>query len=122
MIEHGQHFINHTGCIISADIPKGLYATRTYAIGDVILKLQGKLVLQPTKESIHIGNEMHVIDKYGQYINHSFEPNTQIELNNIIAIKEIKQYDEITFNYNESEINMANPFEVDGYEVCGKKI
>ena len=64
---------------------------------------------------------MHIIDKYGQFINHSFDPNVRIELNNIIAIEEIKPFDEITFNYNETEINMSDPFEVDGIKVCGKK-
>ena len=45
MIEHGQNFINHYRCIISENIPKGVYATRTYAIGDIVLKLEGDLVL-----------------------------------------------------------------------------
>ena len=34
---------------------------------------------------------------------------------------DIKKYDEITFNYNETEINMAEPFEVDGIKVCGNQ-
>jgi len=122
MIEHGQNFINQYGCIISGNIPKGVYATRTYAVGDIVLKLEGDLVLKPTRKSIHIGNGMHVIDKYGKYIKHSFEPNTRIESNNVIAIEVINPYDEITFNYNDTEINMAEPFELDGIKVCGKKL
>jgi hypothetical protein len=123
MIQHGENFINnHYGCIISENIPKGLYATKTYAIGDIVKKLEGELVLKPTRKSIHIGNGMHVIDNYGKYINHSFEPNTRIESNNIIAITEINPYDEITFNYNDTELNMAEPFELDGINVCGKKL
>lgn len=123
-IERGEKFIDtYNARNTNFDsIPRGLYATRSYAIGEIVLKLQGKLVLYPTRESIHIGNGMHVIDKYGEYINHSFEPNTRIVFNNVTAIKEIKQYEEITFNYNESEINMAEPFEVDGIAVCGEKI
>jgi len=45
MIEHEQNFINHYGCIISENIHKGVYATRTYAIDDIVLKLEGDLVL-----------------------------------------------------------------------------
>lgn len=122
MIEHGQNFINQYGCIISGNIPKGVYATRTYAVGDIVLKLEGDLVLNPTRKSIHIGNGMHVIDKYGKYIKHSFKPNTRIESNNVIAIAVINPYDEITFNYNDTEINMAEPFELDGINVCGKEL
>ena len=123
-IDQGAKFIDiyNPRHINSDNIPRGLYATRSYAMGEIVLKLQGKLVLYPTRESIHVGNGMHVIDKYGEYINHSFEPNTRIVFNNVTAIKEIKQYEEITFNYNESEINMAEPFDVDGINVCGVKI
>ena len=100
-------FINNYG-VITENIPKGVYATREYKIGETIKKLEGTIILKPTKESIHIGNGMHIIDYYGQFINHSLEPNVRIELNNIIAIEEIKPFDEITFNYNETEINMSN--------------
>lgn len=126
MIKNGESFLRRYGSddyvVITQNMPKGVYATKTYKIGEIIIELKGELVLKPTRESIHIGHGMHVIDKYGKYINHSFDPNTRIEINKVIAIKEINLYDEITFNYNESEIEMAEPFEVDGIEVCGKKI
>ena len=64
---------------------------------------------------------MHVTDKYGSYINHSFDPNTKIVGNKVVAIKNIFKNDEITFNYNESEIDMSEPFMSDGIYVCGKK-
>ena len=103
------------------NLPKGLYATKKHNTGDIIHKLQGKLVLEPTRESIHIGYGLHIIDEFGQFINHSFEPNVKIEINNIVAIKDIEQFEEITYNYNESEIKMASPFEVNGIMVCGRE-
>lgn len=108
--------------LIGNYLPKGLYATQEYKEGEIIKKLEGQLVLKPTRESIYIGNGMHVIDEHGKYMNHSFEPNVRIELNNVIAIRDIQKYEEITFNYNETEINMAFPFDVDGVKVCGKTI
>lgn len=108
--------------IFKSKLPKGLYATKDFKEGEILRKLHGKMVLNPTRESIHIGNCMHVIDDYGQYINHSFEPNVKIILNDVVALRDIKKYEEITFNYNESEINMACPFEINGVKVCGKKI
>jgi SET domain-containing protein len=43
---------------------------------------------------------MHIIDDYGKFINHSSQPNTTIKLNNIIAIRNIEKYEEITINHD----------------------
>jgi len=102
-------------------IPLGLYATKQYQAGEVVHRLEGTLRLTPTKTSVHIGNGMHITDKFGSYMNHSFEPNTKIVSNQVIAIKDIAIHEEITFDYNESEVNMAEPFEVDGVWVKGKE-
>ena len=121
MIKNGTNFIYNSSNYYNTDsLPKGLYSTKIYNEGDIIRELRGVLLLKPSKYSIHIGNGLHVIDDYGQYINHSFEPNTKIEQNKVICIKRIEIYDEITFNYNESEINMDSPFEYEGIKVSGK--
>ncbi len=64
---------------------------------EIIKYLEGTLLLTPTKESIHIGNNMHIVDNIGKYINKSSVPNIKICINQIIAIKDINMYDEITF-------------------------
>ena len=102
-------------------IPIGLYATKSYKINDIVLVMTGNLLNIPTQQSIHIGDNMHLEDKYGQYVNHSFHPNVKVVSNKLIAIQDINMYDEITFNYNESELEMACPFEDDGVLVCGIK-
>lgn len=102
-------------------LPLGLYATKSYKKDDVIYTMSGNLTNKPSQKSIYIGDDMHLEDKFGQYINHSFEPNVKIERNKLIALKPIDKYDELTFNYNENEINMVYPFEDDGILVCGKK-
>jgi hypothetical protein len=99
---------------------KGLFALIHFAKDQVVFVLDGKIYNSPTRESIHVGNGVHIHDDYGAYINHSFDPSTRIEGRFVIAIKEINVGDEITFNYNASEINMACPFTVDGIEVKGK--
>ena len=83
---------------------KGLYATKHYTKGSIIHILTGKVYDRPTRETIHIGNNIHVYDEYGIYINHSFSPSTYIDGINIVAIRDIHAGDEITFNYNISEI------------------
>lgn len=99
----------------------GLFSMKNFNVGDTVFVLDGQVVSNPTRESIHIGNNIHIHDIYGAYINHSFDPSCKIEGKFVIAIKQILIGDEITFNYNESEINMASPFIVNGIEVKGKQ-
>lgn len=98
---------------------KGLYATKFYSKSSVVFILEGELINKPTRESIRIGENLHIIDKFGIYMNHSFEPTCKIESNNVIALKNIEPGEEINFNYNDNEVDMACPFQVDGINVCG---
>ena len=97
----------------------GLFATQQYIKGDTILVLKGAETNFPTRESIYVGNNIHILDEMGQYINHSFEPTTQIVGYNVVALVDVNNGDEITFNYNDSELTMAAPFTIDGQQVCG---
>lgn len=99
---------------------KGLYATKPYLSGELIFILTGPITNNPSRESIHIGNNRHIYDENGIFMNHSFSPTTIIENVNVKALIDIKDGDELTFNYNESEIDMAEPFYTDGKLVCGK--
>lgn len=107
--------------ILSERIPLGLYAKQCYKSNEIVYEMTGKLINKPTPTSIHIGDNMHLEDEFGQYINHSFDPNIKVVGNKLIAIQDIDMYDEITFNYNESELGMASTFEDEGVIVCGKK-
>ena len=98
----------------------GLYATKLYKMDEIVFKLDGEEYDHPTRETIYIGNNKHIYDKHGMYINHSFEPTTYINESCVIAKININEGDELTFNYNDNEIDMANPFYVDGQLVCGK--
>jgi hypothetical protein len=100
----------------------GVFATKKYRKGDLIFILSGELYDSPTRETIHIGNNKHIYDHYGIYINHSFTPNIFIDGFCVIALLDIKENEEIMFNYNDNEINMANPFYVNDVLVEGKKI
>jgi hypothetical protein len=120
MIKNGHKFISNSKTLYDFP-PFGIYATKTYKSNEIIYVMTGKLLNTPTQKSIHIGDNMHLVDEFGQYINHSFDPNVRIEGNKLIAIKDIDIYDEITYNYNDSELEMACPFEDDGIKVCGKK-
>ena len=88
----------------------GLYGTKQYMKNTKIYKLVGEIVNKPTRTSIEIGENQHIEDKYGIYMNHSFDPNCKIQNGHIFSIKNINIRDELTFNYNDSETNMACPF------------
>lgn len=101
---------------------KSLFATKTYVKDEIIHVLTGKIFDKPTRETIHVGDNKHIYDEYGIYMNHSFEPNTYINDYSVIALCDINIGDELTFNYNENEIDMANPFYVNDILVKGKNI
>jgi len=98
---------------------KGLYSTKNYNVGEIIFILEGEIFDYPTKHTIHIGDNKHIIDKFGFYMNHSFNPTTRIDGKNVVALVDIKEGDEINFNYNDSELNMATPFYDNGVYVSG---
>lgn len=101
---------------------KGLFSTQKYKKGEIVFTLSGKVYDAPTRETIHIGNNKHIYDEFGIFINHSFTPNIYIDSINVIALVDIDIDDELAFNYNESEINMASTFYADNILVCGKNI
>lgn len=101
---------------------RGVFTTTSYKNGELVLKLSGEEVNQPTRESIEIGLHRHIIDNYGSYINHSFEPTTRVDttLCGMVAVRDLGPNEQVTFNYNESESCMTCPFESMGITVSGK--
>ena len=97
---------------------KGLFIKNTYKKNDIIHVLNGELL--DSQQNPYVGKNKHILDKFGIFINHSFNPNTEIQGYNVVAIKDINPGDEITFDYNVSEVNMASPFKVNGIDVRGK--
>lgn len=97
--------------VASIDGFKGLkYIGNTLPSNTFVYKLKGKIVNKPTRTSIKIGINKHIEDVWGQYINHSCNPSVIVKNDTLISVKEIRNGDFITFDYNESEENMSNPF------------
>jgi SET domain-containing protein len=99
---------------------KGVFATIPYKAGDLVFILSGPIHDHPTRETIHIGNDRHIYDEYGKFINHSFVPTIRIEGERVVAATDIFIGDELCFNYNETELKMSSPFYVDDVLVGGK--
>jgi len=103
---------------------KGLGLCTDHCIfrNEVVFELQGVEYDHPKRETIHVGNNIHIWDESGIYMNHSFQPTTRIEGYKVIALRDIEKDEELTFNYNDSEINMACPFSVENKEVIGRTV
>ena len=99
---------------------KALFSLNKYDENEIILTFKGEIKNFPCKYSIEIGENKHILDPYGIYINHSFEPNCKILEGKMVSIKKINIGDELHFNYNENETNMACPFKIDDLVVSGK--
>ena len=95
------------------------YYGDTVLLGDTIYNLTGSILPYPTRTSIQIGPSQHIEDYQGKYINHSCDPSVKVVNNKLIAVKQINNGDSITFNYNETEDTMSNPFTC---HCCGKEI
>lgn len=85
---------------------------RYFKKNDILFQLEGDILTKPTKYTIQIGKNVHIVPKYGKYVNHSCMPSAYIDFENCCmrALVDIQPKTEITFNYNTSEYAMAEPF------------
>lgn len=100
---------------------QALFSLEKHLTGEIVFQLDGEIKNTPTKYTIEISKTEHIIDKWGIYMNHSFDPSTKIIGRNVVARYDINIGDEINFNYNASETNMATPFDTPYGYVGGKK-
>lgn len=101
----------------------GLVATKHFAVGDLILILEGEVVDRPSRFSVQIAPDRHVevpaevklarpLDRYRwRFLNHSCEPNAAFDDRRLIALRPIAAAEQITFDYNTTEYDLASPFE-----------
>jgi hypothetical protein len=112
--------------IRTKDGEKALCAVIAYKKDTVVYKLQGIVRDKPTRESIELSPTEHIDDEWGMYMNHSFNPTCRIcgIERGIVALKDIEAGEELTFNYNDSETCMSDPFvdRATGTQVAGKAV
>jgi hypothetical protein len=93
--------------------------------GELILEIKGVLVDQPSRYTVQIGEGVHIAPAPGrddpsrgddppsypwQFLNHSCDPNAVIAGTNLVAHRRIDAGQEVTFDYNTTEYEMATPF------------
>jgi len=91
--------------------------------GEFLFEIAGEITRTPTRYTVQIDRNAHIdlndshnleeiLDRYyWRFMNHSCEPNTVIRGRNVVALRPIHPWEEITFNYNTTEYQMAEPFQ-----------
>ncbi|HEY6195607.1 MAG TPA: SET domain-containing protein [Candidatus Eisenbacteria bacterium] len=100
-----------------------LVAIRPIALGTHLFTIEGREIPAPTRYSVQVGPSLHLdqdcardeIDLvrryFWRYLDHACEPTTVIRDRRVIAIREIAEGDCVSFDYNTTEYDMAEPFQ-----------
>ncbi len=86
------------------------YSRFAFSRGELVYVVCGEPSATRTRESIEIAPEQHVVDDYAVCLNHSFSPNLYLQGRQFFALREIKAGEELTFNYLDTETEIASPF------------
>lgn len=99
---------------------RALRAVRSFAAGEVILTPAGQVVDHRSRYTVQVGAGAHlapptdqtgaVDDRLWPYLNHSPRPNTRMIDGRLVALRDIATDDELTFDYNANEWDLASPF------------
>ena len=102
-----------------------LVARRPVAAGETVLRLAGNIIAEPTRYTLQLGEDQHIEpplvsetplpseteDSLWRFTNHSSRgANTYVKGRAFVAREPIAEGDEITFDYNTTEYDMAAPF------------
>jgi hypothetical protein len=102
--------------------------------GACILRLEGHPSALPTRYSVQVGWQEHVetwvplveeasLDSCQvRYMNHSCQPNTRFADRQVIALRDIAAHEELTFDYNTTEWEMAEAFQCECGHCGGRTI
>jgi hypothetical protein len=97
-------------------------ATEAVAAGEAIAYVEGVMVKRPSRYSIQVGVDEHVdggdleglpelLDRRPwRFLNHACVPNAVIRGRSVMAARAIAAMEEVTFDYNTTEYDMAEPF------------
>jgi hypothetical protein len=100
-----------------------LIAVKKIAAGTRLFSFIGDITQRPTRYSVQIDDDRHIdlvgensleeiLDRYyWRFTNHSCDPNTKIVGRQLVATHDIEPWRDVTFNYNTTEYDMAEPFE-----------
>ncbi len=99
-----------------------LVATAPIDAGEALLRVEGELTHTPTRYSLQVDAARHIDVPVGtslreqlehyrwSFLNHACEPNAAFRGLTLVAMRAIRQGEDITFHYATTEYEMAEPF------------
>ncbi len=83
----------------------GIFTTRKIMAGDIFYKIPTDMIFDKPKDRCAFLNGIWIFDDtILNWVNHSCDPNTEIKNNTLVARRNISAGEEITCNYNYTEI------------------
>ncbi|KAG0226182.1 hypothetical protein B0O80DRAFT_437336 [Mortierella sp. GBAus27b] len=95
------------------DYNSKLIASKAYAKGDIICKVEGVTSGTKTYTSVQVGKDAHIeLNSDLVYMNHSCDPTVILNMDDriVVAAADLKEGDNMTFFYPCSEWEMTQPF------------
>ena len=99
-------------------------ATAPFAPGEPVLEIEGAEIARPSRWSIQVDEDVHLevprdtTDLHAvfarqpwRFLNHSCAPNAAVRGRTLVAVRAVARGEEITFDYNTTELEMATPFD-----------
>lgn len=101
-----------------------LFTKKPIKQGETIFVMEGDVLDHPTQTSVQIGHDEHIEDNNARYLNHNCHPTARVDQKKhaLIAARDLKEGDEINFDYRTNETKMAVPFKCHccNQMICGK--
>ena len=100
----------------------GLFAAESILPGELIVRVDGDVRSSRSRFSIQIGLDAHLdvragitmdamlAEHFWWFLNHHCEPNAMLSGLDLIAIRPIAPKEEVTFNYNTTEVELIEAF------------
>ena len=112
-----------------------LVAAQTLAAGTCLFEIQGVRSRQKSRFSVQLDDDLHIevdacasadellAQHYWRFLNHGCDPNVVLRGAQVLALRDIGQHEEIVFDYETTEFEMAEPFQCScGASTCRGQI
>ena len=111
----------HVGVLVEQS-ERRLVTTLAIPEGTVLFRIEGHETRVPTKYSLQVGEDLHLDQRgardandrvrrfFWRYMNHACDPTTVIRDREVVARRDIAALEGVTFDYNLTEYDMAEPF------------
>jgi len=88
-----------------------LITKKTFQSGEEVCRVEGEEIQKPNRYSVQVTQNLHInVQEPVMYINHDCNGNIELIGRRFVAKKDISVGEEIAFDYNSTEDELAEPF------------